>query len=85
MEKKLLFTRKYNGEEYKFFLNRGIGVFGIYDEYISVETPENYFGYTDTILFNKEKPYTLHRYLQKWILKKITETCIKKGYACYMQ
>ena len=85
MEKALLFTRKFNGETYKFFLNKGIGCLGIYSEYVSVETPENCFGYTDTVLFNHGKAYTLHRYLQNWILKAITETLVKKGYSAYMQ
>ena len=50
-----------------------------------IETPENDFGYTDTVLFNHEKAYTLNRYLQNWILKAITEALIKKGYIDYMQ
>ena len=85
MEKALLFTRKFNGETYKFYMNKGVGCFGIYSEYVSVETPENCFGYTDTVLFNHGKAYTLHRYLQNWILKAITETLVKKGYSAYMQ
>ena len=85
MEKTLLFTRKFNGETYKFYMNKGVGCFGIYSEYVSVETPENDFGYTDTVLFNHEKAYTLNRYLQNWILKAITEALIKRGYAAYMQ
>ena len=85
MERILLFTRKFNKEEYKFYMNKGVGCFGIYSEYISVETPKNDFGYTDTVLFNHENPYTLNRYLQKWILKAITEVLIKKGYKEYMQ
>lgn len=85
MEKTLLFTRKFNGETYKFYMNKGIGQFGIYSEYVCVETPVNGFGYTDTVLFNYGKAYTLNRYLQKWILNAITETLIKKGYAPYMQ
>ena len=83
--KELLFTRKFNKETYKFFLNKGVGCFGIYSEYISVETPKNCFGYTDTVLFNHGKAYTVNRYLQNWILKSITQTLIKKGYVAYMQ
>ena len=85
MEKDLLFIRKFNGETYKFYMNKGIGCFGTYSEYVSVETPENDFGYTDIVLFNHGKPYTLNRYLQNWILKAITDVLIKKGYADYMQ
>lgn len=84
MTKELLFTRKFNKETYKFFLNKGIGCFGIYSEYVSVETPENSFGYTDTILFNHGIPYTLNQYLQPWIMRAATAILLKKGYAAYM-
>jgi hypothetical protein len=85
MEKTLLFTRKFNGETYKFYMNKGVGCLGIYSEYVSVETPENIFGYTDTVLFSRGMAYTLHRYLQNWILNAITKALIKKGYEAYMQ
>ena len=84
MEKILLFTRKFKGETYKFYMNKGVGCFGMYSEYVSVETPKNDFGYSDTVLFNKGKAYTLNRYLQNWILKAITDILIKKGYTLYM-
>jgi hypothetical protein len=75
------FSRKYNGEEYKFFLNEPEypgekGILGIEIEpYVSVKTPENCFGYDDTVLLDKPsmledgKPYTLNRGLPTWILK----------------
>lgn len=85
METTLLFTRRYEKETYKFYLNKGVGCFGIYSEYVSVETPENAFGYPDTVLFSHGKPYTLHRYLAPWIKRKIQETLIRKGYEPYMQ
>lgn len=85
MEKTLLFARKFNGETYKFYMNKGIGYLGLYSEYVSVETPTNDFGYADTVLFNHGKAYTLNRYLQNWILKAITDVLIKKGYTNYMQ
>ena len=74
-----LFSRIYNKEEYKFFLNEPEyegekGVLGItLTPYVSVETPDNGFGYPDTILLSEGngKAYTLHRYLPPWILKKI--------------
>ena len=77
MLKKLLFTRKHGGEEYKININLPQydgekGIFGIEeDAYISIETPENCFGYSDTVLFDRRygKAYTLHRYLQPYILK----------------
>ena len=77
MKTTLVCTRKYNKEEYKFYLNEPDyagerGVCGIEIEpYVSVETPENGFGYSDTVLMNNGKAYTLHRYLPLWILKKI--------------
>lgn len=85
MEKTLLFTRKFNGETYNFYMNKGVGCFGTYTEYVSVETPKNDLGYNDTVLFNYGKAYTLNRYLQNWILKAITDTLLKKGYGDYMQ
>ncbi len=51
-------TRKYAGEEYKFFINEPeyageIGICGIeITPYIHVETPENDFGYADTVLMD---------------------------------
>lgn len=76
------FSRKYDGEEYKFFLNEPEypgekGVCGIeITPYVSVKTPENCFGYEDTVLLWYEngnvlkegKPYTLERGLPNWIL-----------------
>ena len=79
MEKALLFKRKFNGETYEFYMNKGVGCFGIYSEYVSVETPKNDFGYNDTVLFSQGKGHTMNRYLQNWILKAITDILIKKG------
>lgn len=80
MNKTLLFTRRFNKETYKFYHNSGVGCLGIYSEYYSVETPENCFGYNDTILFNHGEPYTLHRYLAPWIKQACKKALIKKGY-----
>ena len=77
MKTTLICTRKYNKEDYKFFLNEPEyagekGVCGIEIEpYVSVKTPENCFGYSDTVLLNKGKAYTLNRYLPRWILKRV--------------
>ena len=77
MKTTLVCTRKYNKGEYEFFLNEPEyedekGVCGIEIEpYVSVETPKNGFGYSDTVLMDKWGAYTIHRYLPKWILKKI--------------
>ena len=78
-------VRKYAGEEYKFFINEPEyigekGILGIeITPYISVETPENCFGYSDTVLMDmrSEKVYTLHRYLQPWIKRKIKSHMLK--------
>ena len=82
MKKTLVCTRKYNKGEYKFYLNEPdyVGEKGILGmeikPYVSVETPENSFGYSDIILMHKTMPdkvycYSIHRYLPRWILKKI--------------
>lgn len=98
MKKTLLKTRKFNGEEYKFFLNEPEftgekGICGIeIIPYIEIETPKNCFGYNDTVLFNNGIPYTLNRYLQPWILKqlKIQADKLKKiieknsNYICFL-
>ena len=79
MKTTLVCTRKYDGEEYKFFLNEPEyagekGICGIeLDPYVSVETPENCFGYSDTVLLNRGTAYTLNRYLPRWILKKVEQ------------
>ena len=79
MLKELVFTRKHRGEVYKFYIVRPefegeVGCLGIkVDPYVMVETPENDFGYTDTILLSNHTrtAYTLHRYLQPNVLKAI--------------
>ena len=77
MVSRVVCIRKYNKEEYRFYLNEPEyegekGIFGYEIEpYVSVETPENDFGYSDTVLMNNGKAYTIHRYLPLWILKKI--------------
>ena len=84
MKTTLVCTRKYNKEEYKFFLNEPEyegekGVLGItITPYVSVETPDNGFGYSDTVLLSEGngKAYTLHRYLPLWILKKIEKKMV---------
>ena len=87
MIKELVLTRKYAGENYYYYLNKPeytgeTGVCGMpITPYISCITPENSFGYTDTVLLNTDNEgnktaYTLHRYLQPWILKKIEKKMI---------
>lgn len=82
----LLFTRKYNKEEYRFFKKTMISwIDGKPKTYLSIETPKNCFGYNDYVHFNSTgEPYTLYRYLQPWILKKIKNAVIKAGYEKYI-
>lgn len=76
----VLFTRKVNKQEFKFIKNTLVCcITGKDREYLSIETPENCFGYPDTILFNKGVPRTMHRHQPKWIMKKLTEIAIKNG------
>lgn len=91
MKTELLISRKYNGENYNFYLNSPdfageVGILGIeITPYISVTTPENCFGYNDTVLLNIDtraenttfKAYTLNRGLTPWILKKIEAKMIE--------
>ena len=90
MKTTLICTRKFNKEEYKFYLNEPEyvgerGVCGIeITPYLSVTTPENCFGYTDTILFTSDgRAYTLNRYLQPWILRRI-ENKMRELYSKYI-
>ena len=76
----LLFTRRFQGETYTFYHHAGVGCLGLYTEYFSVETPENCFGYSDTILFNNGEPYTLYRRLPNWILRECKKALEKRGY-----
>lgn len=83
MVSRVVCIRKYNKEEYRFYLNEPEykgekGIFGYEIEpYVSVETPENCFGYSDTVLISNGVAYTQHRYLPRWILKKIQDKMIQ--------
>ena len=76
-------TRRYNKETYIFKLNKPEyigekGILGIeITPYLSIETPENWAGYTDTVLFDHGKAYTLNRYLPNWIKKRIEKVADK--------
>ena len=70
------FTRSYNREIYKFFV--------VCDNYsnfwLRIETPENCFGYSDSIYINSKGEANTHwRYCPNWILKKIQQTVIETG------
>lgn len=77
MFKKLVKTRKFEKQTYKFYINEG-KFDGEFYYYATCETPENGFGYSDIILlenagrFNDEKiAVSLHRHHAPWIMKKI--------------
>lgn len=82
MTKELIKTRKIDNGLYNFFLNKPsylgeTGCCGIEIEpYITIETPENCFGYNDTLLYDNRNGvlYTLHRYLPKWIKNQLLKT-----------
>lgn len=76
MLEKLLAIRKHKGEEYRIYINLPQfegekGICGVEEvAYISITTPKNCLGYSDTVLFSRSgKAYTLNRYLQPYILK----------------
>ena len=78
MEKILIKTRRFNKETYEVYLCKPsydgeTGVCGIEVEpYVIVETPENCFGYVDTIHFNSiGYGYCLHRTLPNWIMREL--------------
>ena len=85
MIKELAFTRKHAGEVYKFYTIKPeyegeTGCLGIVlTPYVEVETPENAFGYPDTILLgsNTGNAYTLHRYMPPHILKAIEKQMLR--------
>lgn len=82
MTTKFIKSRKINGEKYDFFLNTPDylgekGVCGIeITPYIEIKTPENIFGYPDTLLYSDTNNalYTLHRHLPAWIKKELLKT-----------
>ena len=78
-------TRKFNGEVYTFNLHTPSfdgekGYLGIeLTPYITVDTPENAFGYTDTFIYShkhKNGGYSWRNH-PNWITKKIIEICGK--------
>lgn len=85
MLEKLLAIRKHKGEEYRIYINLPQfegekGICGVEeDAYISITTPKNCLGYSDTVLFDRRngKAYTLNRYLQPYILKALERQTAK--------
>lgn len=66
--------RKYNGDEYVFYLHGTTSVVtDSHDVYLSCDTPPNALGYNDVVLhsISTGDAYTLYRYLPEWIKQKI--------------
>lgn len=78
-------TRKFNGEVYTFYLHTPSydgeqGCMNVeIQPYITVETPENAFGYTDTFFYDHmwKNGYYAWRHHPNWITKKLIEICGK--------
>lgn len=85
MKKTIFKTRKFNGEKYTFYLHTPEyegekGCLGLeLMPYITVETPENSFGYIDIFFYNgaNQSGYFAHRHHPNWIKNQIIEVCKK--------
>lgn len=85
MKTTLVKTRKFAKEEYRFYLNTPEysgekGVCGIeITPYITVETPENDFGYEDTFFYNstENNGHFQWRHHTPWIKRAIIAECKK--------
>jgi hypothetical protein len=78
MKTTLIKTRRFNKETYYIYLHQPSftgesGCLGIdLESYVTVETPENCFGYPDTVHFNSfGYGYCLHRLLPNWIMREL--------------
>ena len=83
MEKTYLFSRKINKQEYKFYHMDFTKEESFTDEphgCFMVETPENAFGYSDVVYFNRDGDYTMHRYLAPYKIRKLRSILESKGY-----
>lgn len=80
MKKFYLFSRRFQGEAYKFY--KCCDTFqSMPCTWYTVETPKNAFGYSDTILINGDQaPYTLWRYCPPWILRECKKALVRRGY-----
>ena len=81
--RKQIKTRRFAGGTYTFMLNRMVScVTGKIVYYVTCITPENGFGYSDTVFRNRpgddaEAVVTEWRYLQPWILREIAKEFTK--------
>ena len=83
MEKTYLFSRKINKQEYKFYHMDFTKEESFTDEphgCFMVETPENAFGYSDVVYFDRDGDYTMHRYLAPYKIRKLRSILESKGY-----
>ena len=77
MKKSLVKTRKFNKQVYKIYLHEPEyegETWGCDIEitpYVSVETPENCFGYSDSVLFYNGYGVCAWRTLPNWIMKEL--------------
>lgn len=83
MKKTYLFSRKINKQEYKFYHMDFTKEESFTDEphgCFMVETPENAFGYSDVVYFDRDRDYTMHRYLAPYKIRKLRSILESKGY-----
>lgn len=83
MEKTYLFSRKIDKQEYKFYHMDFTKEESFTDEphgCFMVETPENAFGYSDVVYFDRDGDYTMHRYLAPYKIRKLRSILESKGY-----
>ena len=87
----LIKTRKFNKEVYKFYACTPsyageTGILGLeLQPYVLCKTPENCFGYEDTVLYDSlhRFAYTTERHLTPWILREVEKELEKLHYKVY--
>ena len=83
MKKTFLMTRKIDKQEYEFYHMDFTKEESFTDEphgCFMVETPENAFGYSDVVYFDRDGDYTMHRYLAPYKIRKLRSILESKGY-----
>ena len=83
MKKTFLMTRKIDKQEYKFYhmdFTKEESWTGVPYGCFMVETPENAFGYSDVVYFDRDGDYTMHRYLAPYKIRKLRSILESKGY-----
>lgn len=74
-----LFSRQFNGKEYKFYRKSGNTKYGPY-AFFMVKTPIKCSGYNDYIRFDKGIPYSIYRHCPSGILRACKEALVEHGY-----